>query len=306
MENKIKTKSVGFKVVMLLSVFLCSFMSSSAAAQSVKLHTLNIKSNKALHKTFSYKNDGSIIISGHRGGREKGYAENSIEGLRNVLEQMPAFFEVDPRLTKDSVAVLMHDATLDRTSTGKGKISDYTWSELQSVRLKDKDGNVTACKIPRLEDVIQWSKGKTIVNLDKKDVPVEMIAHLIRKYHAENWVMLTVHSGDQARFYYDRFPHIMMSAFTRDMKEYNSIANSKVPWKNFIGYVGPTITPENAKIVELLHANGVRCMVSFAPTSDRLETQEERMNAYREEISKKPDVIESDIPTEVWSAIHAH
>ena len=52
MENKIKTKSVGFKVVMLLSVFLCSFMSSSAAAQSVKLHTLNIKSNKALHKTF--------------------------------------------------------------------------------------------------------------------------------------------------------------------------------------------------------------------------------------------------------------
>lgn len=48
-----------------------------------------------------------------------GYAENCIEGLENVLTQMPAFFEIDPRLTKDSVIVLMHDATLDRTTTGK-------------------------------------------------------------------------------------------------------------------------------------------------------------------------------------------
>ena len=304
-EEMIKVKLVTLKTVMLLSVFICSFICNPVTAQSAKLHTLKIKNNKALHQFFSYKNDGSIIVSGHRGGREIGFSENCIEGLNNVLKQMPAFLEIDPRLTKDSVAVLMHDATLDRTSTGTGKISDYTWSELQSVRLKDKDGNVTDCRIPKLEDVIKWSKGKTIINLDKKDVPMEMIVRLIKKHHAENWVMLTVHSGAQAKYYYDRFPGIMMSAFARDMKEYNSIAESKVPWKNFIAYVGPTITPENEKIVEMLHAVGVKCMVSFAPTSDKLTTPEERLKAYQEDIAKKPDIIESDIPTEVWSAIHA-
>ena len=41
-----------------------------------------------------------------------------------------------PRLTKDSVIVLMHDATLDRTTSGKGKLADFTWNELQQIRLQ--------------------------------------------------------------------------------------------------------------------------------------------------------------------------
>ena len=165
-----------------------------------------------------------------------GYAENCIEGLENVLTQMPAFFEIDPRLTKDSVIVLMHDATLDRTTTGKGRVKDYTWEELQSLRLKDHSGKVTDCRIPTLEEVIVWSKGKTIINLDKKDVPMSMIAALIKKHRAEKHVMLTVHTGAQARYYYDRFPDIMMSVFARNMKEFEGCALGKhdcLCWPHF-------------------------------------------------------------------------
>lgn len=61
---------------------------------------------------------------------------------------MQAFFELDPRLTKDSVIVLMHDTTIDRTTAGKGKLAEYTWEELQSFRLKDSEGNPTPYKIP--------------------------------------------------------------------------------------------------------------------------------------------------------------
>lgn len=218
---------------------------------------------------------------------------------------MPAFFEIDPRLTKDSVIVLMHDATLDRTTTGKGKVKDYTWEELQSLRLKDHSGKVTDCRIPTLEEVIVWSKGKTIINLDKKDVPMSMIAALIKKHRAEKHVMLTVHTGAQARYYYDRFPDIMMSVFARNMKEFEDISISGVPWENMIAYVGRTLTPENSKICEMLHAHGVRCMISVAPTHDKLPTVEERAAKYKEEIDKRPDIIESDIPTEVWKVLHS-
>ena len=276
----------------------------SAPAQS-KLHVLKFDNVSQLRDFFNYKGDGSIIISGHRGGYEEGYSENCIEGLENVLKQMPAFFEIDPRLTKDCVIVLMHDATLDRTTTGTGKVSDYTWKELQKLRLKDHSGKVTDCKIPTLEEVIKLSKGKTVINLDKKDVPMEMIAALIKKHKADKHVMLTVHTGAQARYYYDRFPNIMMSAFARTMKEYEDLSICGVPWQNMIAYVGRSITPENKKICELLHARGVRCMISVAPTHDRLPAKEERALRYKEEINKTPDIIESDIPTEVWTVLQS-
>lgn len=262
------------------------------------------KNTASLHDYYKYKKDGAILVSGHRGGREPHFPENSLKGFQNVLNQMTAIFEIDPRLTKDSVIVLMHDATLDRTTNAKGKLSDYTWEELQSVRLKDSDGNVTDCKIPTLEEVIVWSKGKTVVNLDKKDVPLEMIVDLVKKCNAESHVMITVHTGAQARYYYDRLPNIMFSAFARNNKEYEDIAISGVPWESMIAYVGPTIDDKNKHIVKQLHDKGVDCMTSLAPTHDKLETAEERAIEYKKEIEKKPDIIESDLPTEVWKVLN--
>src|SRR5690554_341347 len=77
-----------------------------------------------LHRFFRYE-EGKHIVSGHRGTMELGLPENSIASMEKVLEHTPAFFEIDPRLTKDSVVILMHDATLDRTTNGTGKVSDY-------------------------------------------------------------------------------------------------------------------------------------------------------------------------------------
>ena len=255
------------------------------------------------YASFRYSGDSSILISGHRGGIEEGFPENSLEGFKHVLGQMPAFFEIDPRLTKDRVAVLLHDPTLERTTTGSGKLADYTWEELQKIRLKDHEGNETAYLIPRLDSVIRWSKGKTVINLDKKDLPFDRVIEMIKKQDAVDHVMVTVHTGAQARYYYDRLPGIMLSAFCRNMKEYEDMKISGVPWRNMIAYVGPTINPENEKIVELLHADGVRCMISVAPTHDKLETLEEREVNYLLEIAKKPDIIESDRPLEVGKLI---
>ena len=81
------------------------------------------------------------------------------------------------------------------------------------------------------------------------------------------------------------------------------MSSSGVPWKNMVAYVGPTINEQNEKIIELLHANGVRCMISLAPTHDKLKTAEERRTNYRAEITKKPDIIESDRPLEVGRVI---
>lgn len=293
MNVKVGKRVIGAVLLVMLSI-------NDGYSQKKDSNYLSFESTSEMQDYFKYKNDGTIIVSGHRGGREVGFPENSIEGFQNVLNQMPAIFEIDPRMTKDGVIVLMHDATLDRTTNAKGRLCDFTWAELQNVRLKDEEGNVTDCKIPLLEEVIVWSKGKTVINLDKKDVPLDRIVELIKKHKAEKHVMLTVHTGAQARYYYDRFPDIMFSVFARNVKEYEDMAISGVPWRNMIAYVGPTIDEKNEEIVGKLRLDGVRCMVSYAPTIDKLKTEEERKAEYVRGISIAPDIIESDIPTEVW------
>src|SRR5690606_35674185 len=207
------------------------------------IHILKIKNVKQLHDFFKYRKNDRPIISGHRGGIVPGYPENSIEAFENTLKHTPAFFEIDPRITKDSVIVLVHDATLERTTTGTGKVADYTWEELQKLNLKDHLGNITSYKIPTLEEAIKWSKGKTVINLDKKDVPLAMTAAIIKKYKATAHVMVTVHTAEQARYYYDQNKDQMFSAFVRTMEEFRAFEENGIPWTQIMAYVGPLSKP---------------------------------------------------------------
>ncbi|MCG2614846.1 glycerophosphodiester phosphodiesterase family protein [Terrimonas sp. NA20] len=273
-----------------------------ATIVSAQLKTLGIKTSADTYSFFKYEMS-KTVVSGHRGSHIAGYPENAIETFEHVLKHTPAFFEIDPRLTKDSVIVLLHDATLDRTTTGKGKLSDHTWEEVKQFRLKDKDGNITPYRIPTLQEAINWAKGKTILNLDRKDVPPQMTAEIIRKNNAAAFVMVTVHTADQAKFFYQNNPLIMMSAFVKTEEALKSYEAAGVPWKNMIAYIGSENKPENKVMLDLLHARGVMCMISAAPVYDKLATKEERAAAYRDIFAKGADILESDYPIEVGEAI---
>ena len=291
--------SIGIRSLFCLLVFI----GCMGKGYSQDLHVLKIKNVRQLHDFFKYRDDDRPIISGHRGGIVPGFPENSIEALENTLKYTPAFFEIDPRLTKDSVIVLVHDATLERTTNGSGKVIDYTWEELQELRLKDHLGNVTPYKIPSLEETIKWSKGKTIINLDKKDVPLQMTAAIIKKHKAYDHVMVTVHTAEQARYFYNQDNRQMFSAFVRNMEEFKAFEEEGIPWSQIMAYVGPVSKPENKQLYDLLHERGVKVMISAAPSYDKLENTEERKAAYIKTIEEGADVIESDLPIEVGAAL---
>ena len=271
-------------------------------AQS-KLNVLKIKTAKDLHAYFQYTGNDPILIAGHRGGMVKGFPENSIATFENTLKHTPAFFEIDPRLTKDSVMVLMHDATLDRTTTGKGKLSDYTYEELKKFRLKDAEGNVTNFPIPTLSEVIEWARGKTILNLDHKDVPLAMTAALIKKHKADAFVMLTVHSAAEMTYYLSQNKNHTFSAFIRNMKEYEDYEKANVPFTQMIAYIGPHVKPENKELYALLNKKGTMCMISAASSYDKLKTAEERKAAYLSIAKDGASILESDLPIEAAEAV---
>lgn len=289
--------------IIILVFFAMALTAMPSFVQGQKLQTINTKSAKKMHQFFKYKQGSQPIISGHRGGMIEGFPENSIETMEKTLKYTPAFFEIDPRLTKDSVIVLMHDATLDRTTNGTGKLSDYTWDELKKLKLRDPAGNITDFRIPTLEEAILWARGKTILNLDKKDVPYGRIADIIKKNTANNFVMLTVHSPEHAQFYLNKDPKSTFSAHIKTPKEFEAYKKAGIPWTQMIAYIGSESKSENKVMIDLLHAVGVKVMISTAPTYDKLSSKEERAKAYQHFMSQGPDIIESDLPIEVEEAL---
>jgi glycerophosphoryl diester phosphodiesterase len=288
-----------YKYVLLIAAFL---VIGNACEKKSSLHTITLQDTSDLQELFAYTGRDIPMISGHRGGAKNGFPENSIASMEFTLSHTPATFEVDPRLTKDSVIVLMHDETLDRTTNGSGNVSDYTWKELRELRLKDPEGNVTEHRIPSLDEVIRWARSKTVVNLDEKDVPKELTARKIREHEAEPFVIVTVHNAEEAKYYYEKNPDIKYSAWIRTkeaFEEYDKV----IPWDQVAQvYIGPEINYEARELIKLLHGQGVRVMIGAGPSYDRLEPGA-REAAYRQLIDSGVDIIETDRPVEAATTI---
>ena len=132
---------------------------------------------------FSLKNfpDDKVMVVAHRGNWREA-PENSIWSVKKALEYGANMAEIDLTLTKDSVLILMHDKTIDRTTTGKGKPGDYTLEEIKQFYLRDGAGHATRMHIPTLEEVLAVSKGKIFLNLDKGFDYIELVYPMLKKY----------------------------------------------------------------------------------------------------------------------------
>ncbi|WP_268872951.1 glycerophosphodiester phosphodiesterase family protein [Aliarcobacter thereius] len=268
------------------------------------LNTIDFKNQEEIEDFFTYKNDNFFVISGHRGGEMKNYPENSIYTIKKVLEKNPAIFEVDAHLTKDNIPVMIHDATLDRTTTCIGKIKDFTLNEIKKCKLKDKKGNITNYNIDTLEDMIVWAKGKTIINLDVKDVSAKQKIDLVNKHNAFTSTIFTVHNAKQALEFYNLDKRTIFSAWILDEKSFLEYKSSGIPWKNIaIAYVGYKITDENKKLKDLLHNEDVMTMIAAAPIYDKIKDKKDRYTSYQNIIKEGFDILETDYPIDVAKAL---
>ena len=95
----------------------------------------------------------ATLLAAHRGGAAL-WPENSLLAFRNAIALGADFIEFDVHLSKDGELVVIHDPTLERTTTGGGPVKDRTVAELKALRLKDRTGAVTGETVPTLEEVV--------------------------------------------------------------------------------------------------------------------------------------------------------
>ncbi|MGC1107641.1 MAG: glycerophosphodiester phosphodiesterase family protein [Candidatus Acidiferrales bacterium] len=102
-------------------------------------------------------------IIGHRGA--PGYApENTMASFRRAVELGAAFIETDLRLSHDARFVAMHDATLDRTSNGRGLVRDFTLAQLRELDAGSWFAPEFAGeKIPTLDEILAFAREVDVV-----------------------------------------------------------------------------------------------------------------------------------------------
>jgi glycerophosphoryl diester phosphodiesterase len=276
-----------------MSAMAIFFVTEISAQDS--LHTTRIKNMSELQQFFHYEDDKPVIISGHRGGLLPGFPENSIEAMEKTLSLMPSFFEIDPRFTKDSVIVLMHDDDLARVTNMKGKVSEHTYAELSKARLKDREGRLTNYKIPTLKEALDWGKDKTIFNLDNKNIPWSKYVELFKGGEYPN-LILSVRSMREAVYYYERLDNVLLCVAIKSEADLAAFQQTGIPYNRIIAYVGDSVSAKKADMCRFLRHKGVMCFYSFPPTFDKLKTDDERLRAYCKELVKRPDIIETDYP----------
>ena len=112
-------------------------------------------------------NSKYVVVACHRGDW-RNYPENSIPAIESVIRMGADIMELDLKLTKDSVLVLSHDKTIDRCTTGKGLVSDYTLAELRKFRLRRAHGVATdSLHICTLREALECCKDRICVNVDQ-------------------------------------------------------------------------------------------------------------------------------------------
>ena len=98
------------------------------------------------------------LVAAHRGGAALA-PENSLAAFRNALALGADIVEFDMHLTRDGEVVVIHDPTLDRTTTMTGAVRDHTLVELAAAKLKNRDGTTTSEQVPRFSEVLDLLRG---------------------------------------------------------------------------------------------------------------------------------------------------
>lgn len=127
---------------------------------------------ETLARNFENASGGGVMVAAHRAcWRET--AENAISGIEACIALGVDMIEIDIRRTTDGHLVLMHDTTVDRTTSGSGEIGALTLGQVRELRLKQAAGGDDAALldegVPTLEEALEAARGRILINFDAKD-----------------------------------------------------------------------------------------------------------------------------------------
>ena len=143
--------------------------------------TLNVTAQNRIERIrekLQNCDEKSVLVVSHRGDW-RNFPENSLEAIESAIMMGVDIIEIDLQRTKDGELILMHEATLNRTSTGEGAIADTTLAYIQTLKLRNGCNIRTKHKVPTLKEALLLAKDKVMLNLDKADRYFQQVYELL-------------------------------------------------------------------------------------------------------------------------------
>lgn len=229
------------------------------------------------------KKQGNIAVVVHRGANKLA-PENTVPSAMAALRHGAAWVEVDVRCSKDGVMYNLHDETLDRTTNGKGPISQMLSAEIDKLDAGSWFSKEYAgLRVPRIAEMLDSLQGKAKVFFDvKRGADVAALVSLVKQKGYE----------DKSFFWFAE-PE-MLECFVRiapDMKVKVNAKNVKKLkyWMKVCrpSYVETDVASITPKFRKYCHRHGIQIMAAIQGTTEE---------AYREAVKARPDMVNLDQP----------
>lgn len=245
-----------------------------------------------------------VRISAHRGGPEAGYPENALETLKHTAEQIPGvMLEVDIRHTRDGVLVLLHDRTLDRTTTRSGPLEQFRLDELADARLVDALGTPTSYRLPTLLEVCEWiQEADAYLSLDVKDTAdLRPVAELLGQYDIRDKAELITYSLEPAIRLHRHDPRLHLSISIGNEDALDRALESGIDPNRVAAFTGVGL--KDVSLYRRLKSEGMVVTLGSLGNLDR-RAQARGDVLYREWASLGIDRFATDRPRDVYKVFN--
>ncbi|WP_395647239.1 glycerophosphodiester phosphodiesterase family protein [Terricaulis sp.] len=195
-------------------------------------------------------------VSAHRGGARDGMPENAIKTFELAVREAPVFLEIDVRAARDGL-VVMHDETVDRTTSGFGDVADMSVAQIQALTLKGSEEHP-----PSLREALDWAAGKTVLELDiKQDVRFEDIVAEVRDAGATDRVIFVTYSVGAAGRLARLAPEAMLYVTIRSARDLDELERRGVDLSHIVAWTGDEEPDEGLN--QALAARGVEARLGI-------------------------------------------
>jgi len=236
-------------------------------------------------RPWSYRPAGSAIvmtekkmpyprICAHRGFSTVA-PENTMPAFGAAIALGAEEIEFDLWPTKDGEIVSCHDSTLDRVSTGTGKIYDHTLEELKQLDFGVKyNEKFKGLSIVTLEEILGKFAGHTIMNIHVKPLSLnepypeetmKKIVALIRKYNAEQYVYFMLEPDIHIKQFKEYAPDIPVCVGHLGARPWEIVERAIELGAEKVQFFKPYYNKEK---VDLAHKNGIICNVFWSDKED--------------------------------------
>ena len=175
------------KKLLLLVALVATSLSCIAAKPAQKAE--NLTRAQRIYAELHNPASKQVLVAAHRADW-RNFPENSLEAIESAIQMGVDIIELDIKMTKDGHLVLMHDKKLDRTTTGKGLVSDYTLAEVKAMFMRAGQGVKTRYKVPTLEEALLVCKDRAVINVDHGYKFYDEVLVLLDKHNMHDQVLI--------------------------------------------------------------------------------------------------------------------